>query len=223
MSSVESILALPTTPETVYKVAELIAATQKTFSQDHAGVCAAPAFDRLMAEYSHAPYLPFVLKSIYGEFEHTKFYPAQITKLANLLVEKFGQKMVDPSQFVAMGGFPAADDDDVIIIEEPVQKNTKKVEDAEKGLVTAIKKLTDVLADGEKSRARCDEVGKRRREMADALYAVTAEHNQLLREDANNTLLVQSARSKVKAAELELKNAKEEEEDRKAHKKARRE
>jgi hypothetical protein len=199
MSSIPDIIAKPATPETVTRVRQCLIDIQTKLP--HAPVCSALVFDRLIAEYSHAPHLPSVMKSITDQMGYNYFFTGQLTKLAELIVNRFSCKMVDPDQFVAMGGCPA--DEEVIIIDEDLKE--KRMDTAHKALVSAIKKLTDALEEGEKSRKNCNVLGKR-------LFDLTVEHEHAQRDVQIKTVTVKNAQTAVKAAEKELDDATKEQE-----------
>ena len=71
-----------------------------------------------------------------------RFNHEQTVRLAQFLLERFGRPMQDPSRFIAMGGMPADDDDDVVLVRDeisPVEDAKKKVSDAKKKVDEAVK------------------------------------------------------------------------------------
>jgi hypothetical protein len=201
MPTVEEILAEPTTPETARKVAIAIKDTQKTYP-DNVGYVSTPIFDRLMSEYSKYQYVQYLLGSICGNMIFNKFTDVQITALAEFIVEKFAKKMVDPGQFVAMGGAPADDDDDVVIVEEdPVEK---RIEDAKMKIKDAASKQLLLKSDGDKLVKLAEGTDTRRREAIAALRLATDEHNDSLRKLEINAAGVSNAEAIMKAAQAEF-------------------
>jgi hypothetical protein len=61
-------------------------------------------------------------------------------EFAKLITEKFGPKMVDPGQFVAMGGMPADDEEVVFVGETTKAEEDKKMHEKD---YSAYKKVND--------------------------------------------------------------------------------
>jgi len=126
MSSIPNILNAEQTPETKNLVARELTRMQ-VFVNGGLETAAVPAFEGIVRELGLLRSVKEVLAAINAHMRRYNFYPAQVVELANLLVERFAPPMRDPARFVAMGGMPAADDnDDVVFVGESTQSEEDK-------------------------------------------------------------------------------------------------
>ena len=125
MSSIPNILNAEQTPETKHLVARELTRMQVVVNGG-LETAAVPAFDGIVRELGLLHSVKEVLAAINAHMRRYNFYPAQVVELANLLVERFAPPMRDPARFVAMGGMPAADDDDVVFVGRSEERRVGK-------------------------------------------------------------------------------------------------
>ena len=218
MDQISKILSAPRTPDTIKGVANALNMCQ--FEKSGTVIASVFAFDWVMIQLKAEETVPLALQFIMNQMNNFEFYKAQITTMAEIIVTKFGRQEVRVPPSGGMGGFPADDDDDVIIVE--VSKATK-LDETRTTFLKTTQKLNDALSKGEKSLKVCLDLATRHRELTTALGIVSKEHNQALREVQNDSALADLASNANKAALEEFEKANKEYEEEKQAKKRRRE
>ena len=183
------------------------------------------------------PDLRVVVRAIYTWSHSFRYTQVQAMRMALFLLEKYGKPAEDPSRFVAMGGMPADDEDDVVFVREEINADKikaakDKVDETTKALHSMDKKARmdialHLSAVDERIKAN-DEVKKASKAVKNANKALqTAKmvhmkakklhvirHKKMMA-TCNTT---KDAEDAMKAAEEELEKLKKEAEDKKAKK-----
>ena len=133
MDQVARLMKQPRTPETPREIASIISASQ--FTQAGPYNVSAEDFSSQLMGLATTARLPVMLFLIYSYTADRRFNPDQAVQLGLTSVERLGQPIQDPSRFVAMGGMPADDDEDVVFVREEI----KPIEDAKKRMFEATK------------------------------------------------------------------------------------
>ena len=229
MASIPNILNAEQTPETKNLVARELTRMQVVVNGG-LETAAVPAFDGIVRELGLLRSVKEVLAAINAHMRRYNFYPAQVVALANLLVERFAPPMRDPARFVAMGGMPAADDNDVVFVGESTQSEEDKkvqarLDKAAAARTNANKDMRKAQSDLIKANERHDQTTAAR-EQARALLEVAAQadrmaktnHDLKMREAEKAAIAIRAAEAEHLAAlaeqeELTRKNKKASKED----------
>ena len=186
MASIPNILNAEQTPETKNLVARELTRMQVVVNGG-LETAAVPAFDGIVRELGLLRSVKEVLAAINAHMRRYNFYPAQVVALANLLVERFAPPMRDPARFVAMGGMPAADDNDVVFVGESTQSEEDKkvqarLDKAAAARTNANKDMRKAQSDLIKANERHDQTTAAR-EQARALLEVAAQADRAAKAD----------------------------------------
>jgi hypothetical protein len=186
MASIPNILNAEQTPETKNLVARELTRMQVVVNGG-LETAAVPAFDGIVRELGLLRSVKEVLAAINAHMRRYNFYPAQVVTLANLLVERFAPPMRDPARFVAMGGMPAADDNDVVFVGESTQSEEDKKVQARLDKAAAAR--TNANKDMRKAQSDLIKANERHaqttaaREQARALLEVAAQADRAAKAD----------------------------------------
>jgi hypothetical protein len=186
MASIPNILNAEQTPETKNLVARELTRMQVVVNGG-LETAAVPAFDGIVRELGLLRSVKEVLAAINAHMRRYNFYPAQVVTLANLLVERFAPPMRDPARFVAMGGMPAADDNDVVFVGESTQSEEDKKVQARLDKAAAAR--TNANKDMRKAQSDLIKANERQsqttaaREQARALLEVAAQADRAAKAD----------------------------------------
>ena len=208
MSSIPNILNAEQTPETKHLVARELTRMQVVVNGG-LETAAVPAFDGIVRELGLLRSVKEVLAAINAHMRRYNFYPAQVVELANLLVERFAPPMRDPARFVAMGGMPAADDnDDVVFVGESTQaEEDKKVQARVDKAAAARTNAVGVMRAAQSALLRANERHDQTtaaREQARALLDVAAQADRAAKVDHDlKRTVAEKAVLAIRAAEAE--------------------
>ena len=200
MDQVARLMKQPRTPETPREIASIISASQ--FTQAGPYNVSDKDFSSLLVTLATTARFRDILFLIYSYTADHRFNPDQTVLLGLTIVERFGQPIQDPSRFVAMGGMPADDDDDVVFVKE--EKEDGRINNLRQDIGKAKNQVTATKDTAEQARVKCDKLEVRRDECKSLLIKALSD----VKEAANDFGIKRHAQAQaerdLQALEAEL-------------------